>query len=285
MDSRIGSLIIKPIMAHLATFPQEVVGRLDTYCQISHGGKFHKTRIANDMGKNPNWLDALEFPLKTKHFVLSIHEKDSGNEDFLIGSNRIQIENYMLAKVNYSNWYPIYKDEIETGQVQLHFEFYPEGEQGYGMQLELASGLNSTILNQTLPPNFQTSNRNSTNDISSLGTSNVLASIKYPAPQTTSLPSRVSLPVLSQQISQSIAPSTTYIPQPSSSIYQPSSHVISYQPQLNYTLPTYSHTHHQRIETSQTYRAPQPPLSIVRTGPTIVTSYGGKSTSYKPLIG
>lgn len=272
MELKTGNLVIKPLMAQLETMAHEVVGRLDTYVQISHGGKTHRTRIANDMGKNPNWLDALEFRLKNRHFIVSIHEKDSSTEDYLIGSNRIQIENVMLAKVNYSNWFPIFKDEVQTGLVQLQFEFYPEGEKGYGMQMELTSGINSTILNKSVQlASPQSPLMGSSYGSPSLATSNILKKVNFQQVESTVQQSNPSLYKYYQSTTQS-----QYVQG------QPSQFQQQYQPQTYAPVRSAQTTESKVTYVQPTYQAPAPVYTDANAGRVVSVTSGQPTAYYAP---
>lgn len=134
-----GNLVVKPLQAQLHTEVYEVVGRLDTYCVITVGPKTHKTRTANNMGKNPHWKDALEFDFNsTMSMSISLWDQDSSGEADFIGSTEIEEVEALIDKINPTHWIPIYKKNpfgkgpgMESGRVLLQVEFYPLNQPGY----------------------------------------------------------------------------------------------------------------------------------------------------------
>jgi C2 domain len=134
-----GNLIVKPLQAVLHTEEYEVVGRMDTYCVITVGASTHKTRTANNMGKNPNWKDTLEFEFSDNmSMTVSLWDHDCSDEGDFIGSTEISEILKLASKTNPTHWVSIYKKNptgsglgVESGKLLLQVEYYAQNQPGY----------------------------------------------------------------------------------------------------------------------------------------------------------
>ena len=85
-------LIIRPICANLKR-DTETFGKMDPYIIARVSEQTYKTKVAEDQGKHPVWLDVLEHILKDEDTELEIKvmEHDTISKDDFLGSITIPL--------------------------------------------------------------------------------------------------------------------------------------------------------------------------------------------------
>ena len=113
-----GQLIVKPICAKF-TYDTEVFGKMDPYAKITIGGTIHKTSVAKDQGKNPNWQDTLNFRVNGESTMqVMCYDKDDFSKDDFIAECTVQL-NEVYQRRNVSNWYNVTRKGKTAGQIMI----------------------------------------------------------------------------------------------------------------------------------------------------------------------
>lgn len=137
-----GNLIVKPISAQL-TYDSETFGDMDCYCKVIIGANSHRTGVAQDQGKHPNWQDAFTFRINNDQMMqVHIFDHDGCSDDDYVGSATVSLMD-VYNRRNVSEWYPLTRKGSSSGKVMIILEFFPEGAQmGMGMNPQMGMGMN-----------------------------------------------------------------------------------------------------------------------------------------------
>ena len=117
-----GTLLVRPICAKL-TYSTETFGRMDPYCIIVCGTQKHKTRTANDAGKNPSWNDTLTYNVSGQQMLqLTMFDKDTFTKDDFICEGSIPLMDVFHSGKD-SKWFPVTRKGKNVGQVRIDMTF------------------------------------------------------------------------------------------------------------------------------------------------------------------
>ena len=125
-----GTFIVKCRSAKLIR-DTEVFGKMDPYCKISIGEQIQKTKIQDNVGKNPVWEETFKFKATLGDVVNYAVWDDEGSlkKDVLIGNNSFCISELYVNKkyeTDFELFYEKSKKQEKAGEVCLEIEFVPD---------------------------------------------------------------------------------------------------------------------------------------------------------------
>ena len=126
MDFQVGQkpkLLIRPLTAKLTRDTEGMFGKMDPYCKISIGGKWYKSKVHTDGGKNPVWQDSYLHPLTGEtEATIQVWDEDSVGKDDMVGDCVVSLQD-TIVKRSTTDWYELKYKGKSSGKVCVNFEF------------------------------------------------------------------------------------------------------------------------------------------------------------------
>jgi len=125
VGNNVGQIIFRPLEGRFNK-DKDLIGKMDPYCKFKIGWRRGKSSVAKGQGTNPTWVgDAITIKVKNQEFAkLKVKDKDRLRLDDRLGTAKIPLAQvFQQGKV--TEWIPITKKDVVTGEIQLEMEFLP----------------------------------------------------------------------------------------------------------------------------------------------------------------
>jgi len=99
---------------------------MDPYCKFKIGFRTGKSSVAKNQGTHATWNDSIVLKVKHQEFAkLKVKDRDRLSLNDNLGSAKIPLAQ-VISQGKVTQWVPITKKDIVTGEVLVDMEFHPK---------------------------------------------------------------------------------------------------------------------------------------------------------------
>jgi len=104
---------------------------MDPYLNVLVGDKKATSKVCQDGGKNPQWIDAISLQRNFEPVChIEIMDKDKFSQDDIVGVGQLDLNSIPPNKVS-AKWYSLYFHQNPAGEVLIEVIFTPDNQKSH----------------------------------------------------------------------------------------------------------------------------------------------------------